>query len=112
MVFAHGERKALLKRAASSWLPAEILTARKKGFSAPIDSWLRRALQACAAPLLVDGVLVSRGVLARDAVQDVLAGSYAPETWLLIAAELWAREWLEPAAPPLRELLARAERAS
>jgi asparagine synthase (glutamine-hydrolysing) len=111
VVFAHGERKALLKRAASSWLPAEILTARKKGFSAPIDSWLRRELRARAATLLADGVLVSRGVLERDAVQGVLTGSHAPETWLLFAAELWAREWLEPASPPLRELLAREDRA-
>jgi asparagine synthase (glutamine-hydrolysing) len=111
LLFAQGERKALLKRAASSWLPAEILTPRKKGFSAPIDSWLRRELHAHAAQLLADGVLVSRGVLARDAVQGVLMGSHAAETWLLFAAELWAREWLEPASPSIRDLLARGDRA-
>jgi asparagine synthase (glutamine-hydrolysing) len=111
VVFERGERKALLKRAASRWLPPEILTARKKGFSAPIDAWLRRDLRARAATLLEDGVLVSRGALARETVLETLAGSFAPEIWLLFAAELWAREWLEPAAPPLRELLERGDRA-
>jgi asparagine synthase (glutamine-hydrolysing) len=110
-LYAQGERKALLKRAAASWLPAEILSERKKGFSAPIDTWLRRDLLARTAPLLRDGVLVSRGVFDRDVVASVLAGSNTPEIWLLVTAELWARHWLEPAATPLRELLGSPERA-
>ena len=110
-LFARGERKALLKRAAASWLPAEILTPRKKGFSAPIDTWLRRELRARIAPLVRDGVLVARGVFAREAVARVLDGTSVPEIWLLVAAELWARHWLEPAGQPLRELLGSAERA-
>ena len=63
VLFADGERKALLKRAAASWLPPEILTDRKKGFSAPLDAWMRRGLHERAAALLPNGVLISRGLL-------------------------------------------------
>jgi asparagine synthase (glutamine-hydrolysing) len=111
VLFAEGERKALLKRAAASWLPPEILTDRKKGFTAPFDAWMRQALHARAAALLPDGVLVSRGLLRREAVARVLAAGHTPPTWLLFAAELWARHWLEPSSTPLSELLAPAQAA-
>jgi asparagine synthase (glutamine-hydrolysing) len=111
VLFEHGERKALLKRAAASWLPASILTDRKKGFSAPIDTWLRGDLRARTTPLLRGGALVSRGVLEPDAVARVLAGASGAEVWLLVAAELWARQWLETGGPPVRELLGPVDRA-
>jgi asparagine synthase (glutamine-hydrolysing) len=100
VLFARGERKALLKRAAAHWLPVEILTARKQGFGAPIGAWLRRELLVSAPQLVADGVLVSRGALDRDAALRALASGSASESWLLLAAELWARRWLEPAAAP------------
>jgi asparagine synthase (glutamine-hydrolysing) len=108
VLFARGERKALLKRAAASWLPPEILTARKQGFSVPLEAWLRRGLLARASALLGDGVLVSRGWLRREGVRDALGSRRAAVVWLLFAAELWARHWLDPSGPPLRELLAGA----
>ncbi len=108
VLFAEGERKALLKRAAASWLPPEILTDRKKGFSAPLDAWMRQGLYERAAALLPDGVLISRGLLDPGAVAKLLASGRPPATWLLFAAELWARHWLEPASPPLERLLTTA----
>ena len=106
VVFAQGERKALLKRAAASWLPPEILTDRKKGFGAPLDAWMRDGLRERASALLRDGVLVSRGLLRREAVASVLDSQLTPATWLLFSAELWARHWLETSGPSLHELFA------
>jgi asparagine synthase (glutamine-hydrolysing) len=104
VLFARGERKALLKRAAASWLPAQVLTDRKQGFSVPLGTWMHRGLQERASALLRDGVLVARGVLRRDALIESLESRQAAVTWLLFAAELWARHWLDPTGPPLREL--------
>ena len=111
VIFSRGERKALLKRAAASWLPPEILTSRKKGFSIPLDAWFRQGLGQLARELLPGGVLVSRGLLREQAVREMPASSHSPLLWLLLAAELWARHWLEPAGPPLRELFPPAEAA-
>jgi asparagine synthase (glutamine-hydrolysing) len=110
-LFAEGERKAVLKRAAASWLPPEILTSRKKGFSIPLDAWFLRSLSGPADALLPDGVLVSHGLLRQPAVRDALASRRGSLLWLLLAAELWARHWLAPGGPPLRELLPSAEAA-
>jgi asparagine synthase (glutamine-hydrolysing) len=111
VLFAEGERKALLKRAAASWLPPEILTDRKKGFSAPLEAWMGQDLHPNAAALVPDGVLVSRGLLDPAAVGEVLESRRISATWLLFAAELWARHWLEPAGPALAGLLRTAEGA-
>jgi asparagine synthase (glutamine-hydrolysing) len=111
VLFAKGERKALLKRAAASWLPPEILTSRKKGFSIPLDAWFLRSLGGPAQALLPGGVLVSRGLLLEPGVREALASRRGSLLWLLLAAELWARHWLEPGGPPLGDLLASAETA-
>jgi hypothetical protein len=56
-------------------------------------------------------VLVSRGLLRGPAVREALASGRGSLLWLLLAAELWARHWLEPSGAPLRELLPAAESA-
>ena len=111
VLFAEGERKALLKRAAASWLPPEILTDRKKGFTAPLDAWMRQGLHERAAALLSDGVMISRGLFDPEAVAQVLESRRPSATWLLFAAELWARHWLEPASAPLSGIFASPEGA-
>jgi len=95
LVFAQGERKALLKRAASSWLPPEILTGRKQGFGAPLGAWMRQGLAELAAALLLGGSLVGRGVLDADALGGFLGQARPKDVWLVLVAELWARRWLE-----------------
>ncbi len=39
--YRHGQRKYLLKKALSGWLPPEILRQPKKGFGIPLNAWLR-----------------------------------------------------------------------
>ncbi len=111
VLFARSERKAVLKRAAASWLPPEILTSRKKGFSIPLDAWFLQRLEAPARALLPEGVLVSHGLLRGPAVREALVSPSSSLLWLLLAAELWARHWLEPGGPPLGEILLPAETA-
>jgi asparagine synthase (glutamine-hydrolysing) len=106
VVFAQDERKALLKRAAASWLPPEILADRQRSAGSPLDGWLQTESSELAPRLLRDGVLVSRGLLRGEAVANLLASQDASARWLLLSVELWARHWLEPASPALAELLA------
>ena len=73
---------------------------------------MRQGLHERAAALLTDGVMISRGLFDPEAVAQVLASRRPSVTWLLFAAELWARHWLEPASTPLEGLFTPAEGAS
>jgi hypothetical protein len=102
----------LLHEFADFWREnGEILTSRKKGFSIPLDAWFRQRLCEPARALLPDGVLVSRGLLKAPAVREAVASQHSARLWLLLAAELWARHWLEPASPSLHEWFPPAESA-
>jgi len=105
VLYAGGERKALLKRAVAPWLPPEVLTGRKQGFGVQVARRLGPELPGRAVVWLAEGSLVSRGLLSADGVRDTLGGAGLARTWLLLSAELWARRWLENERPSLAELL-------
>jgi asparagine synthase (glutamine-hydrolysing) len=92
-----GERKAVLKRVAASYLPREVVTSRKKGFSSPMMRWTDPSLRDWCAGLLNNGYLVTHGILRRS-WNETLASSEGQAgvrgLWLLTTAELWARRWL------------------
>jgi asparagine synthase (glutamine-hydrolysing) len=102
LVYGRGERKALLKQAAAGLLPPEVLTARKKGFSVPMNAWMQTGLKAWARPLVVDGTLVEREVFDRAGVARRIDEGPPKHTWLLLVAELWARRWLAGGERPGR----------
>jgi asparagine synthase (glutamine-hydrolysing) len=104
LVYAGGERKSLFKRAVEERVPEPLRTSRKKGFGIPVDAWLERTLGAAGGRLVGEGSLVSRGILDPQGTRAYL--SSPRRHWLLVAAELWARRWLEgqPLADVLGEL--------
>ena len=75
----------------------EDLTARKKGFSVPLWTWMKRGLAQMAERFLTDGSLVSRGVFSVDGVRRLLdrRTGAADGTWWVLIAELWPRRWRE-----------------
>ncbi len=86
-----GERKYLLKRAASKWLPSSILTPRKKGFSPPLHIWLADgALQTRFRDEIASGYLVANGFLRLQGLKDV----DAERLLSLFLYEKWAQKWL------------------
>ena len=99
--YAGGERKYLLKRAARTFLGSETLTSRKKGFSSPLAPWLGADLRAWGNRLINEGALISRGVVRPDWEHALLkvthenAWNGIRSWWLLLAAELWCRRWIE-----------------
>ena len=99
LMFAGNERKALLKRAVSHLVPEELLTHRKKGFSAPLPHWMAGDLEKWARSLLRDGSLVQRDIFDVKGLDHLLARRQPDTTWLLLVAELWARRWIEGESP-------------
>lgn len=95
VTYRNSERKWLLKRAASEWVPEEILTGRKRGFGVQLKLWMSEEMRDAAWKMMADGSLVSRGVLDPDGVRRTIARGKRREVWLLLAAELWARRWIE-----------------
>lgn len=93
-----GERKALLKAAAATWLPREVLTARKKGFSLPIADFFmtgpedeRRIFREIAS-----GPLVSDGWLRGDRIERAAARAEyrAGAVLQLLLLDRWYRRWV------------------
>lgn len=95
LIYAGSERKALMKFAVHNWVPSEVLTTRKKGFSIPTHQWMEQQLASTASGLLRDGSLVSRGHLQGDGLKWLLTTGNPFHMWLVMIAELWARRWME-----------------
>lgn len=95
-----GVRKYLLKKLAERYVPAELLYRPKMGFRVPIRRWFKRDLLDRTTALLLDGRLVSGGILDRAGVQWVLRRQRLPwmdfgsQLWALLVLEHWAREYL------------------
>lgn len=92
-----GQRKRVLKDAARlrGWLPEEVLTERKKGFSLRVDEWLvvddvRQRLVG----ELTRGALVEQRVLRSDGLATALRDASGADVFSLWMAESWARRWL------------------
>lgn len=95
IVYEAGERKALLKNAMKKDLPSNMDLGRKKGFSSPLQSWLKRNFVTIGKKLLLEGCLCSRGILSPKPINVFYPKAPAGVQLLLVGVELWARFWLE-----------------
>src|SRR5439155_35177 len=64
--------KYLLKKAVAPWLPRDIVVRKKRGFGAPMGSWLRGDLQTLIRETLSEEYVRRRGLLHWPAVQTIL----------------------------------------
>lgn len=93
--------KYLLKKVVKPWLPAEILRRKKRGFGAPIGSWIRRDLGPLVAELLSEKQIKERGLFRWPTIQEIVArhqaqkGDYTDHLLALINLELWCRIFLD-----------------
>ncbi|MFI7244907.1 asparagine synthase (glutamine-hydrolyzing) [Streptomyces qinglanensis] len=89
--------KAVLKEAAASILPEEIVYRPKGLFSAPLRAWMSRDLAPLVREVLHDGVLVQSGFLRRDALARLVAEDaagqqdHAKHLWHVLTLEYWYR---------------------
>ncbi len=93
--------KHLLRKVAAQLLPSETLKRPKRGFSVPLDRWLRGDLADYVSQILLDPRTVSRGLFRTQTVREFLrehtAGrrSFGREIWTLLTIELWQRSYID-----------------
>ena len=96
-----GRLKGLLKHALEGILPPEIIARRKRGFGAPVGSWLKRELAPLRTTLLSNEAVAARGLLDPAAVQSLCAAhdgnreDYSDLLLVLLNLEIWCRLYLD-----------------
>ncbi|MFY9618704.1 MAG: asparagine synthase (glutamine-hydrolyzing) [Pyrinomonadaceae bacterium] len=95
------KRKYILKKAAETLLPREVVWRKKAGFGAPIRSWLRGPLQPMVDDLLSEETIKRRGLFRHREVRRIidlnLSGreDYNLQVFQLLNLELWHREFID-----------------
>ncbi len=96
-----GETKYPYKKAASGLIDEDLAYRKKQMFTVPMGEWLRYTLAPFTEAMLLDARTVERGLFRPEVVRQMLqahqAGSanFTREIRALIAAELWARIFLD-----------------
>lgn len=93
--------KYILKRAARSWLPREIIHRKKAGFSAPVRAWLVRDLRGMVEELLSESNIERRGYFDYRAVRRLIDENISGrednslKVFQLLTLELWHRAFID-----------------
>lgn len=90
--------KVALREIASRYLPAEITSRRKKGFSIPLDDWFRNRLAGWTRSCLLDESISLPRFFHRAAIEKLLsehaAGkNHSGRIYTLLMFELWCRAY-------------------
>ena len=106
--------KVMLRQLARQLLPRSTWNRPKRGFSIPLDRWLREDLKVFTEDILFDPRTEARGMFDNRAVREFVAQhcqgavSRSRELWTLLTIELWqrlyidSRSYLVQDAPPLK----------
>lgn len=95
--------KYLLKKVVEPWLPKQILHRKKRGFGAPVGSWLRKDLDLMMRETLSETQVRKRGLFDPKTVKEIIADHQAQRSdhtdhlLGLINLELWCRIFLDGA---------------
>ncbi|HXJ06051.1 MAG TPA: asparagine synthase (glutamine-hydrolyzing) [Candidatus Acidoferrum sp.] len=93
--------KHLLKKVVEPWLPAEIIHRKKRGFGAPVGSWVRNELQPLVDDMLSESQIKKRGLFHWPVVQEIISNHNAQQNdhtdhlLALISLEQWCRIFLD-----------------
>lgn len=89
-----GERKYLLKKLASLYLPKEIIYRHKMGFGIPISEWFKSDLGEYGLSVFKESIAEELGYLKKHTFEKTLlehqkSNLEATRLWLLLWLELW-----------------------
>lgn len=93
-------KKHLLKKVAEKYIPRECIYRPKQGFTVPINTWLRKDLNAYLRENVLDEAFAKHG-FQTQVIEEMIEkheagkGDYAKELWTLLMLRLWLREWFE-----------------
>lgn len=94
-------QKDILKQAARSFLPEDILRRPKMGFGVPLEHWLRTDLRDMAYDLLLSERAVKRGYFHRSVIQTWLdehvkgLRDWHERLWNLLMLEMWHLTYID-----------------
>src|SRR5690606_23067011 len=90
-----GQGKWLLRQVLYRHVPRELIERPKKGFSVPLDQWLRGPLKEWADTLLGPARLRDQGLFREDVVrrkwQEHLSGrrDWSKHLWSILMVQQW-----------------------
>ena len=100
----NGRGKQILLKALGDRLPAELLTAPKRGFGIPLETWLRGPLRELVHDTLLSAKARHRGITNARKVEETIQEHESGRRnnsyflYLLIVLELWLLEYSSPAS--------------
>jgi asparagine synthase (glutamine-hydrolysing) len=95
--------KYILKRAMYDFLPKEILTGKKRIFSAPLHRWFDNGLSEVAQIYLDDSTMVKHGFFTQEGLHKIFnrqkrtfrRETYSYSLWSLLMLEIWFRIFID-----------------
>lgn len=95
------KRKYILKKAAETFLPKDVIWRKKAGFGAPVRSWLRGRLRPMVEDLLSAEAIANRGLFEPKEVERIIAlnrsgkEDYGLQVFQLLNLEIWFRKFID-----------------
>lgn len=102
-----GHTKILFRRAIEKWLPPEVLSRPKYGFSPPFKEWVRAGRGEKALRRLRSGSLCRDGLLDVRALERRIAAGMPRrwnKLWLLLVLEHWYGTWIAKSRAPVQSV--------
>jgi asparagine synthase (glutamine-hydrolysing) len=106
--YQNGVKKYILKELAYEYIPKELLDRPKKGFSVPVDKWLRGPLKNQVLDYTTKEFLTQQGIFEAEYTSDFVrnylnkgdAGSgsgenYSRTVWALFAFQQWYSHYMK-----------------
>jgi asparagine synthase (glutamine-hydrolysing) len=107
----NGETKGFLKLIAAKYLPEELLSAPKHGFSIPVEDFWEKGWYKLANEILMDGYLVKDGWIVKKALKSLCVDlkNYkmlkdSLSLYHLLCLEMWIRIMLKNESPSCFDL--------
>lgn len=96
-----GNKKYLLKKIAERHIPTSLLDRPKKGFSIPINNWMRNDLRPLLRDMLSFNRISQQGIFEASEVERIVNKFYlgndqnAELIWFLLMFQMWHEEWMD-----------------
>jgi asparagine synthase (glutamine-hydrolysing) len=93
--YRNGETKLILRKVLEKYVPSNLYTNNKVGFTAPLDAWLRGPLKEWASNLLNEHRIKSEGYLNSDAISYIWnqhlnhGKNYSEKLWGILSFQSW-----------------------
>ncbi len=92
--------KRIFRHAVADLVPREVLSRRKKGFSLPVDRWLREDLREMVRDHLLSSRLKDRGIFDHASIGRLLqqhdrGAPLGLRIWNLLMLEVWFRKFVD-----------------